>query len=193
MDWSRRVLKLWFGDLASPPMAKVRSWFQKDPAFDRALTDTFGHLLHELSSGPTPVWAETPEGRLAAVIVLDQFSRNIHRGHPEMYAVDARALALSNEAIARGWDAQLPPSARAFLYMPFMHSESLADQDRCVELFERMVQETGHEGANKNLHFAREHRDIVVRFGRFPHRNAILGRESTPEEAHFLAEEHSGY
>jgi uncharacterized protein (DUF924 family) len=193
VDWSRRVLTLWFGDMASPPADKVKSWFVKDPAFDRALSETFGELLVALSSGPMPAWAETPEGCLAAVIVLDQFSRNIHRGTPEMYATDVRALGLVEEALAAGWGAQLPLSGRTFLYMPLMHSESVSDQERCVALFEGLLDEAGEEGLEQSVHYAREHRDIVKRFGRFPHRNAILSRASTTEEARFLAEEHGGY
>lgn len=193
MDWSSRVLECWFGDMTSPPDDKVQRWFMKDPDFDRYLKDTFGELLVTLGSGPTPSWANTPEGRLAAIIALDQFTRNVHRGTPEMYANDVRALALVEEALSAGWDAELPVNGRVFLYMPLMHSEEVADQDRCVALLEHLHEESGEARLAKNVHFAREHRDIVARFGRFPHRNAILSRTSTSEEARFLAEEHAGY
>ena len=125
-------------------------------------------------------WEQTAEGALALVILLDQMPLNMYRGQPESFATEAQSREVAGRAITRHFDQYLPDKGKAFLYMPFMHSENLADQDRSVELFT-------NAGLQDNLRFARHHRDIVRRFGRFPHRNAILGRNSTPEETAWLA------
>jgi uncharacterized protein (DUF924 family) len=131
------------------------------------------------------------------VIVLDQFSRNLHRGDEKSFACDARALAVAREGVALGQDLTLALDERGFLYMPFMHSEALADQDRCVELFTRLRDEQTDDESKKyvgnSLDFAERHRAIVQRFGRFPHRNAVLGRSSTAEEAEFLKQPGSSF
>lgn len=171
------VLRFWFAD--------PDRWWVKDPAFDAEIRDRFGALHAAIERGEHEAWLDTPRGALAYVIVLDQFSRNIFRGTPGMFAADARALAATNAAIARGHDAALSPQERGFLYMPLMHSEALADQDRSVALF-------GALGTGQ-LDYAERHRDIVRRFGRFPHRNAILGRASTPEELEFLTQPGSSF
>ena len=169
------VLAFWFGEAAP------RQWFARDDAFDATIRERFGALHEGLAKGVPAQWLGDPASRLAAVIVLDQFSRNLHRGSPASYAQDEAALALARMAVARGDDGPLQPVERQFLYMPFMHSETLADQDECVRLMEGL-------GLEDALDAARRHRAIIARFGRFPHRNAVLGRETTPEEEAFLKE-----
>lgn len=158
--------------------AGPEKWFKKDAAFDAAIRDGFLQTHEAAKTGRHDDWAETPEGSLALIIVLDQFPRNIFRDDPRAFATDAKALAITNAAIAKGFDRKIEPPLQQFIYMPLMHSEHLADQDRCVAAF------TG--GAPENRKFAEIHRDIIARFGRFPHRNAVLGRTTTPEEQVFL-------
>lgn len=154
--------------------------FTADPRFDSEVKRRFAQLLDAARSGRLDHWSRSAKGALALVILLDQMSRNVDRGTPQMYAGDARAVAVAEEAIRRGFDQDLELSERRWLYMPFMHSERLEDQERCIALFETME-------LPEQLHYARHHADIIRRFGRFPHRNAILGRASTPEEEAFLA------
>jgi uncharacterized protein (DUF924 family) len=193
------VLRFWFGELdregRAAPEAKAR-WWRKDAAFDQLIRDRFGPLHDAVMAGERDRWLATPRGRLAAIIVLDQFSRNMFRGSGRMHAGDARALALAREGVGLGVDRQLAHDERGLFYMPFMHSESLADQDRCVELFSSWRDEL--EGPLRAqvaglLTYAEKHRDIVRRFGRFPHRNALLGRQSTPEENEFLNQPGSSF
>ena len=155
-------------------------WFTADPAFDAEVLSRFAELVERAKSGALDDWADEPEGALALVILLDQMTRNIYRDSPEMFAADEQALAVAKRAIERGFDMDLPKHKRRWLYMPFMHSEEMADQERSVELFERSE-------LAESLPFAVDHADIIRRFGRFPHRNAILGRETTRDEAAFLA------
>jgi uncharacterized protein (DUF924 family) len=168
------VLDFWFGEL------KPAQWWAVDPALDRLIDERFGALHDAALAGELHAWRATAEGRLAEVIVLDQFSRNRHRGTPRAFAADPMALALAQEALAQGIDRQLPADRLAFLLMPFMHSESRAIHREAEPLFRR----PGLEG---NLESALRHRAIIDRFGRYPHRNAILGRESSAEEIAFLA------
>jgi uncharacterized protein (DUF924 family) len=158
-------------------------WFRKDAAFDAAIRERFGAPIARALAGGLGEWCTLPQGALARVLVLDQFTRNAFRGTADAFAGDARALATANAALAQGFDRDLAPVERWFLYMPFEHSESLADQARAVALFETRAAQTGLEGP---LEWARKHEAIIRRFGRFPHRNDILGRVSTPEEAAFL-------
>jgi uncharacterized protein (DUF924 family) len=153
-------------------------WFAKDEAFDRRFRDTFMDAHTAACRGELDQWQHTPGGALALVILLDQFPRNSFRGTPRMYASDMAALRLAEAAIAAGHDRHIDADLRLFLYLPFAHSESLAHQERCVAL----CRELGGE----NLAHAEGHRDIVKRFGRFPHRNVILGRQMTAEEQRFL-------
>ncbi len=146
----------------------------------------FGALLLKAKQGELVHWAETPDGALALVILFDQLSRNIHRGTPEAFAADVLALATAKHAIFQGHDLRLSPEGRGFLYLPFEHSEVLADQDKGVALFEAL-------GSEELLDYMRRHRDIIARFGRFPHRNAILGRSSTAEEIEFLKQPGSSF
>jgi uncharacterized protein (DUF924 family) len=155
-------------------------WFRKDDAFDRDFRDRFLSTHEAAARGEFDTWANTAEGALALCILLDQFPRNSFRGTARMFATDEKARAIARAAVDRGFDAQVEEPLRQFFYLPFMHSEHLADQDLCVELSERV-------GAD-SVRWAVLHRDIVARFGRFPHRNPVLGRQTTPEEQSFLDE-----
>ena len=155
-------------------------WFSGEDEFDAKCT-RFATLHAEVARGEAWAWRETPEGRLAELILLDQFSRQLHRGRPEAFAQDRMALALAQEAIAGGNDMAVPRDWAMFFYMPFMHAESLIIQDEGVKLFEAM----GDENATK---FMIAHRDTIARFGRFPFRNKALGRQSTPEEIAYMQE-----
>ncbi|HUF45975.1 MAG TPA: DUF924 family protein [Aestuariivirgaceae bacterium] len=155
-------------------------WFSADPVFDAEVLSHFAELVERAKSGAFDHWADGAEGALALVILLDQMTRNIYRDSPEMFAADGKALAVAKGAIERGFDETLSTLKRRWLYMPFMHSEDLADQERGIELF-------AQSDISESLPFAVEHAEIIRRFGRFPHRNAILGRQTTPEEAAFLA------
>ena len=160
--------------------AGSRRWFQPDDAFDAALRERFLDLHEAAAAGMLTEWPATADGALALVLLLDQFPRNAFRGTPRMYATDAHARTAASAAITAGHDHAVDEELRQFFYLPFMHSEDLADLDRCVALNEAV--------GGESLRYARHHRDIVRRFGRFPHRNAVLGRASTPEEERFLAE-----
>lgn len=178
-DWKAEILDFWFGEL-SP-----EQWFDSTPELDQTMRERFG-ALHERIASALPVEAqEDARAALAAIIALDQFPRNMFRGTAQAFASDNQAVALARNAVARGLDADLAPEERQFLYMPLMHSEVVADQEHCVSLFADLENSEG-------LRYAEEHRDIVARFGRFPHRNKPLDRESTPEERDFL-KGHAGY
>lgn len=159
--------------------AGLEKWFKKDAAFDDAIRRRFLETHEAAASGRLAHWEETAEGALALLIVLDQFARNMFRGSACAFAADPLARAVAERAIARGFDRQTPLRERQFFYLPFEHSESLTDQERCVALFRA----TGDAEAVK---WAELHADIIRRFGRFPHRNAALGRATTPEEQAFL-------
>jgi uncharacterized protein (DUF924 family) len=174
------VLRFWFEEL-SP-----KDWFRKDSELDRRINDRFRETYEALRQGLPEPWLSRAEGYLAAILVLDQFPRNMFRGDSRAFATDAAALSLSKRAIAEGLDAEMGPDHRAFLYMPFQHAETKADQARSVELFAAL-------GKPVELDFAKRHKAIVDRFGRFPHRNAVLGRLSTAEEIAFLAEPGSSF
>jgi uncharacterized protein (DUF924 family) len=154
--------------------------YRADPKFDAQLRRRFRKTLEAARSGALDSWAETPEGALALVIILDQLSRNLHRGTPEMYGSDAKALSIAKQAIAKGFDRKFRKLKRRWFYMPFMHSENLADQERCIELCRE-------SDIRRTLPYAENHAEVVRRFGRFPHRNKILGRPSTEAELAFLA------
>lgn len=155
-------------------------WFRSTAQFDRQILERFETVWFAARSGQLSHWEQTAEGALALVILLDQMPLNMYRGQPQSFATEDLALEVAGRAVSGHLDQQLSDRGKAFLYMPFMHSEDLEDQDRAVELYQAA-------GLSDNLRFARHHRDIVGRFGRFPHRNAILGRRSTPEEAAWLA------
>ena len=174
------VLRFWFEELTP------EDWFRKDPSLDRRIAGRFGATLHAASRCELAHWRESARGRLAEVLVLDQFSRNVHRDTSAAFANDALALALAQEAVARGCDLELPVPERVFLYLPWMHSESALLHEQALRLF-------ATPGMEKNLDFEHRHKAIIDRFGRYPHRNAALGRTSTPEEIEFLGQPGSGF
>jgi uncharacterized protein (DUF924 family) len=160
-------------------------WFAKSRAFDDAIRVKFEPVHHAAARGEYAAWTASADGALALVILLDQFPRNLYRGSAHAFATDPLARHIAGQAIDAGFDAQAPAALRPFLYLPFEHSEALADQDRSVALFEAHDAETGDI---ESLKWAVIHRDVIRRFGRFPHRNAALGRVTTPEEQTFLDE-----
>lgn len=185
------VLDFWFGREDEPGYSEFRDkWFQKDEEFDRQVRDRFLYDYEKAARGECDGWRKEPESCLALVILLDQFPRNLFRGDPKTYATDGKALEMSRYAVDEVLDRKLPGFKRMFLYMPFMHSEEMEDQRRSVELFHGLADED--EGPDV-AEFAEGHRDIVEQFGRFPHRNEILGRETTPEEAEFLTQPGSSF
>ncbi len=167
------VLTFWFAEQNKP------RWFKSSTAFDCEVAQRFLDTYRAAADGRLDAWTQTPRGCLALVVVLDQLPLNMFRQQPQCFATEASARRLAGLAIENGFDSQLNDEEKAFLYMPYMHSEDLADQDRSVALF------TG-AGLTKHLRWAEHHRDIVRRFGRFPHRNAIIGRASTTEELDYL-------
>lgn len=180
------VLDFWFGAPGTPQHGTTRpEWFGKDPAFDEEIRQRFGETVAIALAGGLGEWCVDARGALARVLVLDQFTRNMFRDTPRAFAGDERALATAEDAVARGLDRELDGHGRWFLYMPFEHAESDAAQRRSLELFTALARDTGDAGP---LEWARKHADVVFRFGRYPHRNGILGRTSTPEETAFLAE-----
>ncbi|MDP8940251.1 MAG: DUF924 domain-containing protein [Actinomycetota bacterium] len=184
------VLDFWFGRENEPVYGEFReAWFQKDEEFDGQIRDRFLEDYERAARGEYDRWKEDAESCLALVILLDQFPRNLFRGDPRTYATDDKALGISREGIEQGLDRKLPPFQRHFLYMPFMHSEDLEDQRRSVTLFRELAEEDGPDVTE----YAEGHRDIVERFGRFPHRNEVLGRRTTPEEAEFLEQPGSSF
>nr|WP_111299545.1 DUF924 family protein [Paracoccus saliphilus] len=175
----QQVLDFWFSDEMRP------NWFAKSDQIDARIRNDFAETYAAAHAGKLDDWMADADSALALVIALDQFPRNIFRGSPRSFESNDLALRYAKAALDRGYDQQQSPDRRQFLYLPFMHSEELADQNRSVELYQAL-------GNEHSLHFARDHRDIVARFGRFPHRNAVLGRDSTPEEAEFL-KTHQGF
>jgi len=186
------VLAFWFGLPGSAAEIAGRQrklWFGKTPENDLAVAERFAATLRAAAAGKLDHWANTSRGRLALVIVLDQFPHHIHRDQPQAFATDSQALALSLDALAAAEDRQLAPIERVFLYLPLEHAESIDMQDQSVSLYEKLAREAGADERalfDDFLDYARKHRDVVVRFGRFPHRNEILGRPSTPDELEFL-------
>ncbi len=168
------VLDFWFS-------AGAKKWFARDDTFDAAIRDRFLTLHGKAATGVIDDWSKNAEGALALIIVLDQFSRNLYRNSPQAFATDEKALGLSLSLIAKRQDIEFPINVRLWIYMPFQHSEDLEIQDRSIELF-------GTIGDPENLRFAHIHRDIIEKFGRFPHRNQVLGRTSSAEELKFLAD-----
>ena len=171
------VLDFWLGEIGP------EGWYAGGDEIDAVITEQFGDLWNALNEDGLEHWIGGTAGTLAYLIVADQFSRNIHRGKALAFATDAKARSAATLAVEQGWDLGAPEPERQFFYMPFEHSEDLADQDFCIRLMqERLPSEPG------NLLHARAHREIIARFGRFPFRNAALGRETTAEEGRFLAE-----
>ncbi|HET7480041.1 MAG TPA: DUF924 family protein [Rubrobacteraceae bacterium] len=185
------VLDFWFGREDEPGYGEFReAWFRKDQAFDDEVRERFGSLYEEAASGALDGWREDARSCLALVILLDQFPRNMFRGDPKTYATDGKAVETARYAVENALDREVHPFQRHFFYMPFMHSEDLEDQRRSVELFEVL---SGGASSTDEPSYAVRHMEIVQRFGRFPHRNEILGRPSTPEEAEFLGQPGSSF
>ena len=178
-NWKDEVLAFWFSELTNEQR------FGGSAEVDDQIRTRFAPLLERLAQKAPAEASSDPETALAAVIVYDQFSRNIHRRTPAAFATDALAMEIARNALDRDFDADMGVEQRQFLYMPFMHSEVLADQERCVDLFKSL-------GNAEGTRYAEEHRDIVARFGRFPHRNRALARETSAEEAEFLGG-HEGF
>ncbi|GAA5174767.1 DUF924 family protein [Niveibacterium umoris] len=189
---ARAVLDFWFLPAHDPAHGRPRrEWFAKDDAFDASIARRFGTVIDAALAGGFQEWADDPQGALARIIVLDQFTRNVHRGTALAFAGDALALATAQLLIDAGEDRYLSPVKRVFAYLPFEHSESLVMQDRAVALFEALTAEW--PGAADYLDYARRHREVIARFGRFPHRNAQLGRKTTEVERQFLAQPGSSF
>ena len=184
---AQAVLDFWFGAPGSPEHGQVRSeWFRKDVAFDAAIAQRFGAQVETALAGGWQGNQHEPANVLAGVIVLDQFTRNIFRGTPRAFAGDVLALAAARAMVAEGQDQRLRPEQRVFAYLPFEHSEDLAMQDQSVKLFQTLAAET--PALAGMFDYAVRHHAVVARFGRFPHRNEVLGRPSTAEELVFLQE-----
>ncbi|GGC82498.1 DUF924 family protein [Vreelandella lutescens] len=177
---AQAVLAFWFQEL-SPAQ-----WFKKDTHIDQQIIERFSDVLEKAAACECFEWRRSARGRLAEVIVLDQFSRNIYRDDARSFASDTLALALAQEAVASGADQSLSAVERSFLYMPYMHSESAAIHTLALQLFDQ-------PGLESNLEFEKRHKAIIDRFGRYPHRNAVLGRTSTPEEVEFLKQPGSSF
>lgn len=181
------VLDFWFGPA---PLQVRNAWFSKDDAFDALIAQRFGTTLQAAAEGRCDHWASNAAGALALIILLDQFPRNLHRGSAAAFACDAKARTVANAAIDAGWAAQLAPLQQLFVYLPFEHSEQLADQQHAVALMATWQDDPALAGFHR---YAVLHHDVIARFGRFPHRNAVLERSNTPEESAYLAQPGSGF
>ncbi|MCI0509446.1 uncharacterized protein (DUF924 family) [Chromohalobacter marismortui] len=179
-EQARQVLDFWFVE------AGPKQWFNKSASFDQALTERFGALHDAACRCELYAWRQSSHGALAEILLLDQFSRNIYRDQASAFAQDPLALSLAQHLVAQGGDQELPPEQRAFVYMPYMHSESPLIHQEALRLFDQ-------PGLERHLDFEQRHWAIIERFGRYPHRNAILGRESTPEERDFLRQPGSSF
>ncbi len=176
----RKILRFWFEEI------NQSQWWAKDQKLDELIIKRFSDIHSKATRCELFEWRENPQGRLAEIIVLDQFSRNMFRGSPRSFACDSLALALSQEAVAAGADEALNPTERSFLYLPFMHSESLKIHALAETLYQKL-------GIQSNLDFEVKHKQIIEKFGRYPHRNDILGRTSTEDEIVFLTQPGSGF
>jgi uncharacterized protein (DUF924 family) len=185
------VLDVWFSD--GPDSARP-VWFRRDDAFDAELRSRFAALLDPAREGELDDWAGTPDGALALLLLLDQLPRNLHRGTSRAFAADAHARRIARHAVMdRHLDLHLTPTQRVFLYLPFEHAEDRAAQDLSVALFEGLRDHPVHAAPDGSIAYAWRHRDVICRFGRFPHRNAVLGRASTPAEEAYLAQPGAGF
>lgn len=190
------ISEFWFGDLQIDPFGKAKMWWNGGQELDEEIRERFAPWIDDAGQGRLGAWTETPTGTACLVVVLDQFPRNAYRGTARAFAYDGQARTIVETAIDDGTDLRMHPVEAAFLYMPLMHSEDLGAQDRCIERFAALVERAPEELKERfaqNLDYAQRHRDIVERFGRFPHRNAILDRESTAEEVEFLKQPGSSF
>ena len=189
---AQAVLDFWFGAPGTPQHGQARpEWFVKKPAFDEEIRQRFAPLIDEACTGQLRDWMDAPAPALARILLLDQFTRNVWRDTPRAFAGDALALEAARRLVSTGEDEALPPLQRAFVYMPFEHAEDPAMQDEAVRLFTQLA--SREPGFESMLDYAIRHRDVIERFGRFPHRNAILGRASTAEEIAFLKQPGSSF
>ncbi len=187
MTEAREVLRFWLGD--SPGMRR-RMWFEKDPSFDATLRARFLRAYTAAAAGTLAAWSGDARGALALIVLTDQLPRNMFRGTAQAFATDPLALESAKRVVASGWDTQLSPVERMFVYLPYEHSEVVEDQEISLQLFATLG---GFPETADLPDYARRHWEIVKRFGRFPHRNAILGRANTAEEAEFLKQPGSGF
>ncbi|MDH3413125.1 MAG: DUF924 domain-containing protein [Gammaproteobacteria bacterium] len=191
-DDCEEIIYFWLGDAPGSVKAleqRKRMWFSADPQLDAEIESRFGALLARQAAGANEKWKATPRGRLGLILLLDQFPRNVHRGTAKAFAFDPQALDLCQTGIDAGLDQALEPLERMFFYMPLQHAEALGPQDRSVALFESLAKTRPAEQRaffEQALEFAREHRELISRFGRFPHRNRVLGRISSVEETAYL-------
>jgi uncharacterized protein (DUF924 family) len=184
------VLEFWFDP------AHAANWFAKDPAFDEEIRRRFAAAVEDAAHGRLDAWADTPAGRLALLILLDQFPRNLHRGEARAWAADVKAQRVALSGLDEGFDQALPQLQRLFAYLPLEHAEDMGLQQRSVALFEALhAQAPAAERARfaEFVDYARRHREVIARFGRFPHRNAVLGRDSTAAEREYLAQPGAGF
>jgi uncharacterized protein (DUF924 family) len=189
------IHEYWFGPLDAAGMARPEQhqlWFSASDATDADLRRRFGALVERALDGALHAWADDDAGLVALVLLLDQFTRNIFRGTPRAFAGDPQALALARQTVAAGRHRRLPAIHRVFLYLPLEHCEDLATQDECLRLFAELARDSGGESVAGFQRYALAHREVIAQFGRFPHRNAMLGRDSTPEELAHLAS-HGGF
>lgn len=183
------VLSFWFGEPADANYGSYRqAWFTKSADFDAQIRQHFLADCEKAAAGRYDSWQDSPRRAVALLLLLDQFPRNLFRGSPRSFATDAQALAVAQKLVNTGADKALMPAYRFFIYVPFEHSEAIAHQDRCVELMKDLVETSPDldDGLKGGLDYAIRHREVIDRFGRFPHRNEILGRQSTPAEIAFL-------
>lgn len=184
MSRAKTILEFWFGHPDEPGYGKPRQvWFSKKTDFDREMHSRFLTDYQQAAAGYLDNWLDTPESCLALILLLDQFPRNVFRDTAEAFATDSEALSAAQHAVTQGDDRKLLPVQCWFIYLPFEHSESLADQRQCVKLFQQLSHDPDSVGA---IEYAFRHMQIIERFGRFPHRNSILNRTSTPKEEEFL-------
>ncbi|GAB3022516.1 DUF924 family protein [Bowmanella dokdonensis] len=187
-----RIYQFWFGEISDElaPKEKQQLWYASTKRLDKQIEAEFSELLTEAAEGKHDDWKDSAKGRLALILLFDQFSRNIYRGKPQAFAFDSLALALCNEGREKQQDKQLSLVERLFFYHPLEHAEDLPSQECCVELFQMLAEQypdgAQHQAAANALKYAIEHRDIIARFGRFPHRNEVLVRPSTKEELDYL-------
>jgi len=197
MEKQQEILDFWFGELFSDGTAqegKRGRWYKKDREFDALVKEKFGEDVEKARVGKYDKWRETPEGALALILLLDQFARNIYRDTKERYAGDKKAQNIALDAVENGFDGEFLLAKRQFMYMPLMHAENRKLQKQSVLLFRALTEEVAERLKKRvALHYAKKHADIIEQFGRFPYRNKILGRDSTPEEIIFLQQSDSNF
>lgn len=191
MSEAKKILDFWFGSPDEPGYGKPKAfWFAKKPEFDEELRIKFLTDYQKAAAGYLDDWIDFPDSCLALILLLDQFPRNLFRGTPEAFATDWEALSAAQHAVAQGYDSKFLPVKRWFIYFPFEHSENLEHQRQAVQLFQQLSDDPD---STSSIDYAIRHSSVIERFGRFPHRNAILGRASTPEEKEFLKQPGSSF